>query len=240
MPPAKRAGKMADKSPARATEAVTPGGKAKSTVNQRNNRLKKCERFLLHVADMSPELSARWGTDWDEVPEDELAQRDIWAHMADFLSNVYTIEEGAVNAGQHLGLKTAHGDWSGMIDTARKALEVTGRSDTKVRALAGPVPCAALCPRARGMTRHSLCCTVCVGEVPRLLSTALGIWGHSIARGCALHCRVCLHRARGIPLLVLTPRACCPRVLPCAPRARPGQHAQAYLRRQAEHQLRLD
>ena len=62
MPPAKR--KMADKSPARATEAMTPGGKAKSTVNQRNNRLKKCERFLLHVADMSPELSAaRVGAD---------------------------------------------------------------------------------------------------------------------------------------------------------------------------------
>jgi len=155
MPPAKR--KM-DKSPARATEAVTPGGKAKSTVNQRNNRLKKCERFLLHVADMSPELSARWGIDWDEVPEDELAQRDIWAHMADFLSNVYTIEEGAVNAGQHLGLKTAHGDWSGMIDTARKALEATGRPATIVRALPCPVPCVLRSPRARarGHVRSTL------------------------------------------------------------------------------------
>lgn len=147
MPPAKR--KMADKSPARATEAVTPGGKAKATINQRNNRLKKCDRFLLHVADMSPELSAQWGTDWDEVPEDELAQRDIWAHMADFLSNVYTIEEGAVNAGQHLGLKTEHGDWSGMIDTARKALEVTGRSETKVRVLAWCLSCACCDLRAR-------------------------------------------------------------------------------------------
>ena len=120
------------KSPVRATVAMSPGGKSKPTQNQQTSRKNKGDNFLQHVAVTAPELTARWGQVWANVAEAELASREIWQHFADYLSNVYVIPEGNVHAGQHLALKPAHQDWTGLIDITRKALEKTGSSESKV------------------------------------------------------------------------------------------------------------
>ena len=57
----------------------------------------------------------------EKVPMSELAKTTIWGHYATWLVDIYVIEEGDVNAGQHLSIGPAHAAWSGAIDSARRA-----------------------------------------------------------------------------------------------------------------------
>jgi len=55
------------------------------------------------------------------VSEEELGQRDIWAHLATYFVEVHRIEEGVKNAGELLDINTAQVDR--LINQARNALE---------------------------------------------------------------------------------------------------------------------
>jgi hypothetical protein len=101
--PSKRSPKRA------ATTEMKPGGAAPSTVTGKSNQVRVLEQFLAHVADTNDELSERWGKTWADVPHKELADYEIWGHLATILVEIYTIPVGNKNAGQLYDLKTAHG-----------------------------------------------------------------------------------------------------------------------------------
>ena len=110
-------------------------GQSKQTVQARAKQLKDGNAFLNYIETASEdgELATRWGTVWEEVSEEELGQRDIWAHLATYFVEVHRIEEGVKNAGELLDINTAHGKWTGLINQARNALEHSTNAKAKVR-----------------------------------------------------------------------------------------------------------
>ncbi len=98
-------------------------GQSTQTVQARAKQLKDGNAFLNYIETASEdgELTTRWGTVWEEVSEEELGQRDIWAHLATYFVEVHRIEEGVKNAGEILDINTAQVDR--LINQARNALE---------------------------------------------------------------------------------------------------------------------
>jgi Trp operon repressor len=125
------------KSPPKAAppKAMASIGQSKQTVQARAKQLKDGNAFLNYIETASEdgELATRWGTVWEEVSEEELGQRDIWAHLATYFVEVHRIEEGVKNAGEPLDINTAHGKWTGLINQARNALEHSTNAKAKVR-----------------------------------------------------------------------------------------------------------
>ena len=110
-------------------------GQSKSVVQARAKQLKDGNAFLKYVETASEdgELTRRWGTVWEEVSEEELGQRDIWAHLATYFVEVHRIEDGVRNAGGQLDINTAHGKWTGLINQARTLMERSTNEKAKVR-----------------------------------------------------------------------------------------------------------
>lgn len=125
------------KSPPKAAppKPMASTGQSKQTVQARAKQLKDGNAFLNYIKTASEdgELTTRWGTVWEEVSEEELGQRDIWAHLATYFVEVHRIEEGVKNAGELLDINTAHGKWTGLINQARNALEHSTNAKAKVR-----------------------------------------------------------------------------------------------------------
>ncbi|KOO33136.1 hypothetical protein Ctob_016278, partial [Chrysochromulina tobinii] len=109
-------------------------GQSKQTVQARAKQLKDGNAFLNYIETASEdgELATRWGTVWEEVSEEELGQRDIWAHLATYFVEVHRIEEGVKNAGELLDINTAQVDR--LINQARNALEHSIRMNAKAKA----------------------------------------------------------------------------------------------------------
>ena len=118
-----------------APKPMASTGQSKQTVQARAKQLKDGNAFLNYIKTASEdgELTTRWGTVWEEVSEEELGQRDIWAHLATYFVEVHRINEGDKNAGEPLDINTAHGKWTGLINQARNALEHSTNAKAKVR-----------------------------------------------------------------------------------------------------------
>lgn len=116
-------------------KAMVAGGQATSTVRGHANQITIFNEFLAYIATEDEDLSRRWGADWSQVPEHELAQQEIWGYMATYLVEVYVIPAGSKNAGQHPDIGTAHGYWGGLIDQARTRTSSSEAPAVKVCAL---------------------------------------------------------------------------------------------------------
>ena len=112
------------------------GGTSKVTKQAKANQHAKGDAFLKYIKENDADLSARWGSEWASVPEEELTQEGIWGHFASFLADVYVIPKGERNQGEMLKIKTAHGMWGGLIFQARGKLAKSTRQETKVCLLA--------------------------------------------------------------------------------------------------------
>ena len=110
-------------------------GQSRAVVQARAKQLKDGNAFLNYIKTASEdgELTTRWGTVWEEVSEEELGQRDIWAHLATYFVEVHRIEDGVRNAGGQLDINTAHGKWTGLINQARTLMERSTNEKAKVR-----------------------------------------------------------------------------------------------------------
>ena len=63
------------------------------------------------------------------MSEEELGQRDIWAHLATYLVEIHRIEDGVRSAGGQLDINTAHGKWTGLqLKRQRYAMRLTVRA----------------------------------------------------------------------------------------------------------------
>jgi hypothetical protein len=116
-----------------APKAMQAGGLSKSTKNAHANQIAIFNEFLEYIRSEDAELSARWGVEWEKVPEAELSQAHIWAHLATFLVEVYVIKKGSKNEGEHPDIGTAHGYWGGLIDQARTRTSSSESLAVKVR-----------------------------------------------------------------------------------------------------------
>ena len=75
--------------------------------------------FLNHITKQDAALSGKFGLSWESVSDAVLGDKEIWAHFATFLVEVYKIPAGLINAGKSPGKGTAVNAWSGMINQAR-------------------------------------------------------------------------------------------------------------------------
>ena len=101
------------------------------------------DAFLAWIKDADPELSAKWGEVWDDLPEEHACDKDVHAVCAGYLADVHPQAAGA-NKGELLHFSTAEGYWGGMVQTVYRRFSASERKETQVRALAPPcaLPCA--------------------------------------------------------------------------------------------------
>ena len=126
MPPAKT--KAAHSVP------MTAQGAAPNTVAAKGNHVRIGNMFLAHIAEGSPDLSAKWGEDWETVPEEYACNQEIFEHMANYLVFTYTIASGDKNAEkQHLADTTAKQVWASLIQQAKTRFSRSTKDATKVR-----------------------------------------------------------------------------------------------------------
>ena len=94
-------------------------GSAKSTVAGNDNKTGIFNSFLQHVAASEDEqLSQNFGAKFEEVPDEVLGARDIWARFATYITDVYTSSSGS-NKGKKLGVSVSQQLWTGVIHQAR-------------------------------------------------------------------------------------------------------------------------
>ena len=86
--------------PAPTTEAMEAEGASIRHVQNKSNQLRIGNLFLKHVQSADKELSAAWGLEFMKVPEKHAASKEIYAHLATFVTHTYTIDFGNVNSGR--------------------------------------------------------------------------------------------------------------------------------------------
>ena len=139
--------KPASKAP-RKTKEMTAGGASANWAACKVTHMKQGDKFLAHIADTDAELSARWGTNWAQVPEAEARSTEIYGHLATYLVE-YEIGSKDRGSGGGLAVKTAHGYWRGLINERSEHFAKSKEAETQVRGS----PCA----RARSSPWHSHC-----------------------------------------------------------------------------------
>ena len=130
MPPAKGKGKGKAASPkgkGKAIEAMTPGGDGTSSLSSHANQRRIFGLFLVAATITDQALKAKAGTTFDDMPEEVACSQDIYAFFCTYLTYVYVIGGGAINAGQHLDHTSAKSIWSGIINQANVKWSATGK-----------------------------------------------------------------------------------------------------------------
>ena len=112
---------------------MTAPGAAKQTVASQQNYVRIANLFLAFVKQVSPELSAKWGESWDAVPEKHAADKELYEHLATFVSSTYTIKEGDKSGNKNLSSKVAQQTWSGLIQHQQRRFGKSADAATKVR-----------------------------------------------------------------------------------------------------------
>jgi hypothetical protein len=119
------------KSP-QAMQPMTMDGDSAATAGSIKSRDAIGDMFLVHISKTNPELSERWGTQWGQVPEEHACSNELHEYTAQYLTTVYIIPAGRVNAGQHLSQDVAQNTWGGLIYDLRKRFQHSCEQSTKV------------------------------------------------------------------------------------------------------------
>jgi len=122
----------AAKASAKATAGLTPEADSLRWAQGKANQVRIGNLFLSNAATANPELATKWGSDWARIAEEHMTAPELWAHLADFIVHVYTIEDGSVNAGKHLGVDTAVGVWGGLLNQAKTRFSSSASDQTRV------------------------------------------------------------------------------------------------------------
>ena len=115
---------------------MTAPGAAPVTVKSQGNYVRTANLFLAFIKEVSPdELSAKWGESWDAVPEKHAADKELYEHLATFVSSTYTIAEGDKSGSKNLSSAVAQQTWSGLIQHQQKRFgkSADAAARTKVR-----------------------------------------------------------------------------------------------------------
>ena len=114
---------------------------------QKDNHSTIGDAFLAWIADNDADLSAKWGTSWDAVPESHACDCDIHAVAAGYLADAHPQAAGA-NKGQLLHYSTAEAYWGGMLQTVHRRFRESELPQTQVCAQALPTPANLHAPAA--------------------------------------------------------------------------------------------
>lgn len=111
---------------------MTMDGESAATVGSQKTREAIADAFLEHVTTSNPELAALWGNKWAHVPEEHACSNKPHEYTAQFLTTVYIIPQGRVNAGSHLSHDVAQNTWGGLIYDLKKRFQHSHEQSTKV------------------------------------------------------------------------------------------------------------
>jgi hypothetical protein len=125
-------------------------GSSESWAGALSNHQRIGDLFLAFVSEGSPELSAKWGLKWCEVPEEHACGKDIFAHLATYLCKTYFITDRAGKpTDQQLSMASVEGIFNGLIQANKKRFLKSTTAATKVRAA---------CPLPRTLTISNTAC----------------------------------------------------------------------------------
>ena len=96
------------------------------------------DMFLVYINEASPELAAKWGDKWSEVPEKYACDQTIFGHLATYLVKEYISPQTSKN----LEIASAKQLWSGLLQQNKKRFIKSKVETTKVRATVLPPPAA--------------------------------------------------------------------------------------------------
>ena len=120
------------KKPAAAASApMEPGGESESWAQAQANQMRIADLCLEDLSDA--ELKARTGSVWNNTPEDVVCTELMFGYLATFVSSKYTIEANRRNAGKMLGIKTALGIFSGVLNQTQRRFSASSVGETQVR-----------------------------------------------------------------------------------------------------------
>lgn len=124
-------------------EAMTPGGDGASSLLSHANQRRIFGLFLVAATITDVGLKAAAGTTFEGMPEEVACNQAIYAYFCTFLTYVYVIGPGAINAGGHLDHTSAKAVWSGIINQAHVKWSVAGKIvDSRLLVRASPASAA--------------------------------------------------------------------------------------------------
>ena len=129
-----------------APREMTSGGISSSWTSAVANHVKVGDAFLMYISGQDEERGARWGTKWEEVPEEQACTQELFGFLATYLAETHRISEGNKNAGQLFDQSTADAAWGGLIQNVKKRFGKSVKPSTTVRTLRLPLhACSTLC-----------------------------------------------------------------------------------------------
>ena len=131
------------KAPPAPAAPMQAAGAAKATKDGKAAQLKIANKCLEWLPDK--ELQAAAGPDWGKIPENIVCATLLWRYLATFLSEVYEIDSGKRNAGEHK--KNIKATWSNLFHEASLRFNSADSPDTsKARAAPPALPAVLPCP----------------------------------------------------------------------------------------------
>lgn len=117
------------------SEAMAGAGSSESWAGALSNHQRIGDLFLAFVSEGSPELSAKWGLKWCEVPEEHACEKNIFAHLATYLVKTYFITDKAGKPTEaQLGSASVEAVFNGLLQANKKRFSKSTSAATKVRA----------------------------------------------------------------------------------------------------------
>jgi hypothetical protein len=124
--------------PSRAAEpsqAMAGVGASKEWEQAKANHQRIADLFLAFANEGSPELSAKWGLKWSEVPEEHACDTNIFAHLATYLVKTYFITDKAGKPTEaQLSSASVEAVFNGLLQANKKRFSKSTSAATKVRA----------------------------------------------------------------------------------------------------------
>ena len=102
-------------------------GASTSWESNQSNQVRLGNELLKWIAGTDSVLSAKWGSDWNAIPEEWAAGRELYGHFATFLCRTYKKQDG-----KHLETSGAVAVWGGVVYQASQRFKHSTRLETKV------------------------------------------------------------------------------------------------------------
>ena len=130
-------------------DRITADGGSESWTNNQTYQRNLGDMFLQHIAGTNSALSSKWGTSWENIPEEFTASFELYECFAHWLCRVHLKKDG-----KHLELGGAVAVWGGVIYQHSTRFKHSTRPETKVCARARCLARAA-CDSLRSFLRSS-------------------------------------------------------------------------------------